>query len=198
MKHFTRFSKSGMLGIFAFAAIALSVSCQYDYSSPQPGLIQIRLKTISMNIPFTELNNFTIEYSLVEAVRDDGSRASIYEDPRAIDTKALGINMLDFRARDSVLILGESYLPPGDYSGIKFTITPNRYLTLKGYQRIGVVPLGFGDKREKLVYLPKAFKINEYHLTTATVEMNLDSVFVKGAFDYSFTPDYTVSSIIND
>jgi hypothetical protein len=196
MKQFTRLYRSGVFGIIALLAIFLTSSCQYDYSSPQPGIVQVRLKTISENIPFTELNNFIIEFSLIEAVRNDGSRASIYEDRSAIDTKPLGINVLDFRARDSILIVGESYLPPGEYSGIKFTIKPNRFLTLNGYQIISVIPVGFSSS-SALIYLPKPFKVDEYRLTAATIEFDLDQTLSKGAFDYLFVPHYKISSIKN-
>lgn len=196
MTQFTSFCRSSALGILAITAIFLTASCQYDYSSPQPGLVQVRLKTISNNIPVTALNNFIVEFSLIEAVRSDGARASIYEDRTAIDTKPLGINVLDFRARDSVLIVGESYIPPGDYNGIKFTIKPNRFLTLNGYQIISVIPVGFSS-RDALIYLPKPFKVNEYNLTAVTIELDLDQTLNKGAFDYLFVPHFTISSIKN-
>ncbi|MBA4313339.1 MAG: hypothetical protein C0417_12000 [Chlorobiaceae bacterium] len=195
MKHFTRFYKTGVLGMLAILMIFLTSSCQYDYSSPQPGIIQIRLKTISSYIPFSELNNFIITYSLVQAVRNDGSRAAIYEDLRAIDTKPLGINVLDFRARDSVLIIGETYVPPGDYSGVQFTITPKDDLTLRGYQKIKVNNIGF--ESSALIVLTQSYKVNEYNLTVVTIEFNLDQTLIKDAFDYNFIPNFHISSIKN-
>jgi hypothetical protein len=195
MKQFTRFSQAGVFGVLAVLLILISPSCQYDYSSPHPGIIQVRLKTISNSIPFTELNNFTIEFSQIEAVRDDGSRASIYEDLRAIDAKPLGINALDFRARDSVMIIGETYVPPGNYSGIKMTIRPGKEVTLRGYQKIDVIkPEGFNS----LLIVNRSYSVDEYHQTIITLEIDLDQTLVKGAFDYTFEPHYKISSIYNN
>ncbi|MBI5020153.1 MAG: DUF4382 domain-containing protein [Ignavibacteriales bacterium] len=195
MKHFICFYKTGIIGIMAISLMLLSSSCQYDYSSPQPGKLQIRLKTISNNIQFTELNNFIITYSVIQAVKNDGSRADIFEDLNAIDTKPLGINVLDFRARDSVLIIGETFVPPGDYSGVQFTITPKENLTLRGYQTVNVNPVGFESNVR--IYLSNSYKVNEYNLTVVTIELNLDKSLVKDAFDYNFIPSFHISSIKN-
>ncbi|MBI5476913.1 MAG: hypothetical protein HY964_09290 [Ignavibacteriales bacterium] len=195
MKQFTRFYKAGVFGVLVALLVLISPSCQYEYDSPNPGIIQIRLKTISNNIPFTELNNFEIEFSQIEAVQKDGSRASIYEDLRAIDAKPVGINTLDFRARDSIMIIGETYVPPEDYMGIKMTISPGRAVTLRGYQKINVIkPEGFNS----LLIIPRNYSVQEHHKTIITVELNLDSTLVKGAFDYTFRPYYNISSVINN
>ena len=59
-----------MKQIYAFFSIVLlaafSLSCsQYDYSSPLPGTIELRLKTISHNIDFAPLNNFTLKVTQI-------------------------------------------------------------------------------------------------------------------------------------
>ena len=94
--------------VIVFAAsiciIALHISCsQYNYSSPLPGVVDIRLRTISdsTRIPFTSLNNFVIKIASVLATRDDQAKGPIYADLEAISrTTEENLNTLSPQAKD--------------------------------------------------------------------------------------------------
>ena len=134
MKYRWKFrSLQSALLLILLLSVVYSGCTQYDYSSPLPGIIEVRLKTISHNIPFDPLNNFVIKVSRVEAIRDDGARTIIYEDLKAIQRTTNVYNTLDFRARDSALVMGESYAPPGHYVAIQLQIEAADAVIRDGY-----------------------------------------------------------------
>ena len=186
--------------LFAFAAvslIALDGCSQYEYSSPLPGIVDIRLRTKSNDIEFTPLNNFILKVTSVEAVRSDGARAPIYEDLKAIGRTTNIYNVLDLRARDSILTMGQGYLPPGDYIGVNLLIQPGSSVILDGYRNIPVVvPL---DLSPPLTFRKEGggtlFHIEEGRTTSIVVTLDLDATLLKGANVYYFQPHYYVSSI---
>lgn len=186
--------------LFAFALIsliALGGCSQYEYSSPLPGIIDIRLRTKSNEIAFTPLNNFILKVTSVEAVRNDGARAAVYEDTKAIGRTTNIYNVLDLRARDSSLTMGQAYLPPGDYIGINLLIQPGASVILDGYRNIPVDP---PDDFSPLLTFRKEgggtlFHIEEGITTSIVVTLDLDSTLQKGANKYYFRPYYYVSSV---
>ncbi len=175
----------------------LQLSCsQYDYSSPLPGIITIRLHTISdtTNISFSPLNNFVLKVSQVQVDRSDGAWAVVYADLKATGRTTGIYNTLDATARDSSMVLGESYLPPGTYTAILMLIEPGSAVVLDGYRYIPVVrPPTLGSA---LVFdFPSGFKVSEGRRTNVVLTINLDSSLVKGPDYYIFNPMYYISSI---
>lgn len=185
--HFIAISLS--LGVFAF----LNLSCsQYDYSSPLPGTIEIRLKTVSNNIEFQPLNNFTIKVTSVEALRANATRVVIYEDVKAINRTANIYNTLDFRARDSTLVIGQGFAPPDNYIGVLMTVEPGKQVVLNGYRTIEVSK---DETFDPLLVFAAPFTVRESQSTKITLTLNLDSTLVKGTVQYYFRPNYYISSI---
>lgn len=199
-------NKRNYLHIVAFilllgSCILLSLSCsQYDYSSPLPGIVEIRLHTIvdTTKISFSPLNNFTLAIAQIWAFRSDGARAEIVADLKALTQSQSGgsstrnFNTLDFRAQDSALIMGETYLPPGNYRSIFIQkAQPGRYVVLDGYRDIRVV----NDTIQQDLLFTRPFKIIEGHHTKIVLTINLDSSLVKLADQYYFNPLYYISSI---
>lgn len=92
----------------------------YEYSSPLPGILEVRLRVKNERtsvIPFSDFNIFNIIVKDVIAQRDDGAFLVILSDLNAIRRKRDGdtLNCLSLAARDSQLILGKTYAPPGVY-----------------------------------------------------------------------------------
>ncbi|HLF13369.1 MAG TPA: hypothetical protein VI932_00585 [Bacteroidota bacterium] len=175
---------------FMFAIINLG--CQTEYASPLPGIVEVRLKTISSNIDFNPLNNFILTVSAVEAVRDDDARAVVYGDLTAIDREDTKLNTLDVRARDSAVIIGQTYVPPGSYKGIDLLLEPARQAILDGYRIIRVDRQGNFDPRLRF---RSQFPIKELATTQIVLEVNLDSTLLRRANTYEFRPFYRISSI---
>mgnify|MGYP001571873207 CR=1 FL=1 len=175
---------------FVFAI--LNLGCQTEYASPLPGIVEVRLKTVSNNINFDPLNNFILTVSLVEAVRNDDARAVIYGDLEAIDRQDTKLNTLDVRARDSALIIGQTYVPPGSYKGIDLLLEPARQAILDGYRIITVDRQGDFDPRLRF---RSEFSIKELTTTQIVLEVNLDSTLLRRANTYEFRPFYSISSI---
>ncbi len=194
MKSVRPFSPRGVFFLSIVVLSLLALSCQYDYVSPSPGMIGIRLKTISdsTRIAFDPLNNFVIHVSEVEAVRSNSSRVVIYADPKAISRTTNTYNTLDTRARDSSLVIGLGYAPPGDYIGVNLLVDPGTTVVLHGYQQINVTePEGFSP----LLTFRAPFKVTESQATQIVLTLNLDSTLIHGAFEYIFRPYYYISSI---
>ncbi len=186
-----------LLGIM----VLLGLSCsQYNYSSPLPGIVSIRLHTIvdTTQISFSPLNNFTLTVSQIWAFRSDGARAEVVADLTALtQTQSSGsssrsFNTLDARAQDSSLYLGETFLPPGDYTEIFIQkAQPGHYVVLDGYRNIPIV----NDTIQQDLFFRKPFKIREGHYTNIVLTINLDSSLVRLADQFYFNPLYYISSV---
>ena len=165
---------------------------QYDYSSPQPGVLEVRLKTISNNIPFDPLNNYVIKVSRIEAVREDLAHAVIYEDLKAIQRTTNVYNTLDVRARDSILVMGQTYIPPGRYIGIILQVEPASAVIRDGYR---IIPVDLPDNSGYFFIYPARFEVREQASTLIKVAINLDSTLVQRANSYRFRPYTYISAI---
>jgi len=183
-----------LLLIFTILASIFNLGCQTEFASPEPGVIEVRLKTVSTNINFDPLNNFLLTVSSVEAVRSDDARAVIYGDLEAIDRKPTKLNTLDIRARDSLLIIGQTYVPPGEYKGIDLLLEPARQAILDGYRLITVERSPDFDPRLRF---RSNFTVQQLTTTRITLEVNLDSTLLRRANTYQFRPFYSISSIGN-
>ena len=177
-----------------FVLVLLSgLSCSnYDYSSPTPGVIEVHLRTISNNIPYLAVNNFILNLNQLEAIRSDGARVEVFSDLRANQRVfSAAYNLLDPRARDSSLVLGQVYAPPSDYSSLYIDISPSDSILLNGYQGVGVeLPAGSITGT-----LPTPFSLSESTGKKIVVVINLDSALVKGAQNFNFRPYIYISSI---
>ena len=196
------FKRSSIVFVVVYAVSLLVIlyasGCsQYDYNSPQPGTLEIRLHTQSTNIPFDTLNNYILKVDQIEAVRDDGARASIYSDVKAIGRTSSNYNTLDFRAEDSSLVMGAAYLPPGNYVGVNFLVLAGTQVILDGYRIIQVI-IPSGLARGQLIKFRRNFHIDELTTTRMVVTIDLDSTLFQGADRYYYLPSqasYIITSI---
>jgi len=174
--------------------LVLNVSCQYDYASPLPGVLDIRLHTISdsSRICFCPQNNFVLKITQVNVVRSDLAQAVVYGDIKAIKRTTGVYNTVDAHAQDSSLVIGQAALPPGDYLAILMLITPGSTAILDGYRNIPVNTLPTFDP---VLTFPSIFKISEQRTTRVVLTINLDSSLVKQTDTFLFNPYYYISSV---
>ena len=182
-----------LLALTVIATSALvNLGCQTEYASPLPGIVEVRLKTVSQNIKFDPLNNFILTVSSVETIRDDDARAEVFADLEAISREDTKLNTLDQRAEDSTLIVGQTYIPPGSYKGIDLLLEPAETVILDGYRVIDVERDPDFDNR---IRFRKPFTVSEFTTTSIILEVNLDSTLLQKANTYLFRPYYNISSI---
>lgn len=167
---------------------------QYDYSSPTPGLIEIRLHSISdtTDLSYNPLNNFVLKITSVTALRTDLAQGPIFADLKAINRTTGVYNTLDVHAEDSSLVIGEAYLPPGDYLGVYMLIDPGGFVVLDGYRNI---PVEKSDKFDATLKFFKPFHITEAHTTRIVLTIDLKLSLIKKSDSYFFDPHYYISSI---
>jgi hypothetical protein len=178
--------------LLLLAVLVFLNSCQYDYNTPDPGIVQVRLKTISNNIAFDPLNNFVLKVSRIVAIREDASQLLVYEDLKSIKRTTSVYNTLDERARDSVLVIGMAYAPPGRYLGIDLEVTPADAVIRDGYRIISVQKSPDFDSKLRF---REPFEIRESQTTAIKLAINLDSTLVQRANNYRFRPYYYISAI---
>lgn len=175
------------------AVILLGLNCSNpDYPSSQPGVIEVHLRSVSHNIPHSPLNSFTLQVTQIQAVRNDAARITIYEDVKAIDRKAAVFNTLSYDARDSAIIMGQTQVPPGIYTGINLLIDPGSTVIIDGYRTLKVVT---DADFNNLLTFSGYFEIKENTTTVVTVTIDLDQSLVKGAYQCYFRPTYYISSV---
>ncbi len=167
-----------------------NISCQYDYSSPLPGILEVRLKSISNNITFDPLNNYVIKVSNVEAIRNDGVRTVIFEDLRATQRTTNVYNTLDVRARDGNLVMGQTYVSPGSYSGLTISIEGADAVIRDGYR---IIPVEYPEGNAGTLISASPYEVRESATTLITVVVNLDSTLLQRANTYRFRPFFYIS-----
>ncbi|HLX13205.1 MAG TPA: hypothetical protein VKS81_10375 [Bacteroidota bacterium] len=176
--------------LFSVLAV-VNLSCDFpSYDSPLAGVLSIRLKTISTEIPFAATNdlnaanNFNLTINEVKANVSNGSYVALYEDVKAFGrTDPTIVNALDKRARDSSLIIGEGFAPPATYSGVSIILDPALLVTLQGYRNIQVNHTSvFYDN---LVFNGH-FSLSSNDTTHIIVTVLLDSLLQKQAETYNY------------
>ncbi len=196
------------------ALLVLSVtSCnQYDYSSPNPGILEIRLKTKNSRtsfMPFSSANFFSFNLKSLDAIRSNGARLDVLPDLNAIRRSNDGdnFNTLDTLSRDSVLVLGKVYAPPGTYVGIDIVaqiLGGNSFVQIAGVLGIPIIipviePI---PPPPALNQLPRpgqtlSFTVNESKLTRVTVMIDLDESLIRHTEFFEGDLQFYVSSIQN-
>lgn len=193
MKYIGRVHSLRSVSLFLSLFLLAGLGCNQDeLGSPLPGIIEVHLRTKSNNINFSPDNNFILKVSSVEAIRSDGARVVIFEDLRAIKRTTNIYNTLDPRARDSALIMGQTYVPPGSYRGVNLQIDPSESVILDGYRIIRVEK---PEPFDATLQFRSPFTVRELETTSIVLTVDLDSTLVKRANTYAFRPVYYISSI---
>lgn len=201
----SKFIKRAMTLSISVLALA-GISCeQFEYASPLPGILEIRLATKhnrQVLLPFNNDNLFTLNLRSLEVRQPGGVRLLVFASLQAIRRNPDGdtYNTLTFDSRDSVTLLGVAYAPPGIFTGIDMSVNPGPFL-YKSFGSYGtifnvvVVPpfqlfQKFGD-----LNIP----IEEGRVTVVTVTFDMDQSLtprISPSEDFfSYVPKFYVSSV---
>lgn len=189
-----------------------ALSCkEYEYISPGPGIVEIRLKVVNNRedlIPFGPTNQWYLLLKDLNLLQSGGVKLPVYADFRAIRRNPDGdpLNALDISARDSAIVMGQVYAPPESFVGVDLTVNFNPALAvfrngLPIANFILVNPPPPAPAVPTFFRIPPSvdmnIKVNESHLTRVTVTINLDSVLVRRSEYFELHPFFYVSSVQN-
>lgn len=218
----TRVTKASLLAFGGLLSV-FAISCKdYEYSSPLPGILEVRLKTVNNYqefIPFGPQNEFSLLLKdLNAALPGSAVKQPILPDLYAIrrDNDGYLFNVLDPLARDSSFILGQTYAPPLTYSGIDLAQVEFPRLFVLFYRerlvinsrgdtvltlvtdtiRVTVLPPP-APPLETFYHAPGTIQVNEGRVTVVTVAFDLDRVFIRRSESFEFHPSFYISSVIN-
>lgn len=193
------------------ALSSLALSCkQYEYASPLPGVLEVRLRVVNNRqdlVPFGPQNQFGLLLKELNALEPGNIRQPIYADLYALRRSPDGdaINALDTLSRDSAIILGATYAPPTSFAGLNLTMNFSQFLFF--FRPPNPLPILIAVNPPPLpapppptffeIQAPSSIKVNEDRLTVVTVTFNLDSVLVRRSEDFEFHPSFYISSIQN-
>ncbi|MBX2989747.1 MAG: hypothetical protein KF749_01120 [Bacteroidetes bacterium] len=168
------------------AVAMFGISCQqYEYSSPGPGILELRLavkNTRENIIPFNDFSFLNIVIRDMAVLRNDGTYLIVLADLQAIQRKENGdtLNCITFAARDSQIVLGQVYAPPGTYVGLgldKMTAVVHDPFLLRfdgnRYTPIAILDVGSAQKFTMLAP-PPPFEVRESRKTIVTFTLDLD------------------------
>ncbi len=197
-------------------ALALSVlSCeQYEYSSPHPGIIEVRLAVANNRqtlLPFASsdslgfASNFLFMNLRDLTVTQAGDiDLPIFADLSAIRRNSDGdpFNCLDVKARDSLLILGRAYAPPETFTGLKLIIEPPPNLFISQGFYGSEIPIVQVPPIQALQKFPRAgsnlnITVQQGRVTQVTVTFDMDTSLAQRSETFDYIPNFYISSVIN-
>ena len=195
---------------------ALALSCkQYEYASPLPGIVEVRLKVVNSRtdfMPFGPFNRFGLSLKELNAVEPNGFKQPIYADLHALGRNPDGdlINMLDTIAGGGNLVLGQAYAPPGAFTGVEIRIGGFDPAVLIINAQFGFInqilvnpPLPPAPPTPTFYQMPEPpattnITVSEGRLTVVTLGINLDSVLVRRSEYFEIHPSFSVLSVQNN
>jgi len=208
---------NGAILVALFTILFLGISCeQYEYFSPSPGILEVRFRTQNSRagsfLPYGVTSNLTLNLQSLQVRQPGNIKLPIYVDLNAVQRNDFGdfYNCLSDQARDSSLVWGRVYAPPGTYTGLDFSarLTPNQ-LGFGGGVGVTVVRDGIPGffsvfvpfETEASQLLPKSnqppfsIPVETDRRTIVTVTLDLDSSLVRRTEDFRYRPYFYVSSI---
>lgn len=199
--------------VFIIAASCISLSCeQYGYTSPLPGILEIRLRSVNNRqdlLPFSPDNNFPVNVTLLQVKTPSEAILPVYADLNAIrrDPESLYLfNCLDTLARDSSYILGQAYAPPGVFTAIEMRVLPLSFgrsrpvVTvyngpIENEIEVVVPPLTSDFYRLPAAGQSLSIPIEENRVTLVTLAIDLDSTLVQRTETFEYRPKFYVTSV---
>lgn len=195
----------------------LLLSCQqYEYVSPLPGILEIRLRasikdsTLQRFLPYTGNGNFSffpIILKSLKVLRPDGSEQSIFSDLDAIRRNPDGdlFNCLDARAQDSSLVLGIAYFPPSEISRLLLTVGPPPQMQVVVNYQSGFTSL-FDVRMPSIIpqelqqitsfnQEPLNVRVEEGRTTRVNVVIDIDQTLQRRTEWFEYHPTFYISSI---
>lgn len=206
-------ARIAVLRLLPVAAISLfAFSCkQYEYVSPLPGVLEVRLKVLNTRtqlMPFGPTSSYQLLLKDLVVAKGNITQpiyADLYAFRRNPDGDAF--NALDVRARDSSLILGQAYVPPTTFLGLELTVVCGPAVTIFRNQipipntiYVNSPPLP-APPTPTFFRLPESpasreIPIRESGRTVVTVTFDMDSSLVRRSEDFEIHPYFFISSVV--
>ena len=212
--------------LFCVMLSLLALSCKdYEYTSPLPGILEIRLRakstvdTTNVSFPLTNLATGTVSFlpailTHVFAKRPDGAQLELFTDLYSIRRNPNGdtVNCIGELVRDSAYVLGKAYSPPQTYTTIELRMLPIFLFGIQMTQRFGpdtsnIYAFTFIELRRPSTLLtdlnqlptpnqpPLNITVQEGRLTRVTITVDLDSTLVRRTEWCDYNPYFYISSV---
>lgn len=202
--------------LFAPLLMLASISCeQYEYASPTPGIVEIRLAVKNSRLdllPFTAYdsttnlqNEFLLRLRTIELVQPGDVRLEIFSSLSARQRNNNGdaFNTLSLEARDSLLLLGIGYVPPGTFAGLQFTmellegslLPPPRVIRTFGAYSSSIPVIELTPRKSFFPFPDVGIPVNEARITRITVTFDMDSSLIQRAEYFNYRGNFHISSI---
>ncbi len=196
--------------VLILVLVVSGISCsQYEYASPSPGILEIRLKTKNSRtdlMPFG-LSGLVINLKDLKTITSSSAKLDVLPDINAIRRSSDGdfFNALDTLARDSAIVLGKVYSPPATYTGIDIVaqFAGNTVFIAGVAGTFIAIPIDFSTPPPPaLNQLPRegqslSFTVNEGRLTRVNVMLDLDSTLIRRTETFRGDLQFYISSIQN-
>lgn len=160
--------------------ILLSGCSSNPYESSSPGTLKVTMISELGSFKATENDTFKIVFYNVEAIREDGAYAEIFDHPRAVIDNPDSVNI--FSAVDQPIVIGQTYLPPDKFLSLRMRIEPGKNFK-RGRSQI---PITKASDFVSTVILDKEFTIETDNLTEITVAFVIDSSLQKRAESFAY------------
>jgi len=194
-----------ILAVFFLAITALSCS-QYDYSSPDPGVIDVRLAvkhTRTDLMPFPDSlgiygSGMVFVMKSLEAVASNDVHLPVLSDLHAIRRNPDGdeFNALSLATRDSMTVLGSTYAPPGMFEGLELVMSPPQGVFISYGFYGSFIPVSPVLPFIGLQRLTADIPIESGRRTIVTVTFDLDGSLLQLTESFLFVPRFYISSVV--
>lgn len=198
----------GLAALIVAAITGLSCS-QFDYNSPLPGIVEIRLAVKNTRPDILEFggidtatgtgNFFVLNLKELEIAQANGSRLRVYSSLAAIrrDPDGDNFNTLALEARDSALVLGVVYAPPAVFSRLEMSITSTGFVIRSSGGNIPVIEIPPFRAFQQLPEEGQALSIpvTEGRTTRVTVTFDMDRSLIQRTETFDYVPHFFVSSV---
>lgn len=211
--------------LIPFLLLLAGLSCtEYEYASPTPGILEVRLAVKNSRqdlIPFGGLDSVTGNRSLfllnltdLEVSEAVGARLRIFASLNAIRRNPNGdiYNGISYEARDSSIVMGLTYAPPGIFTGLalNLSLVPlPRQFSPSGLPGIYIAQGSYGSAIDIFEFLstsdaqqlpavgqaPFAIEVIEGRTTRVTVTFDLDQSLIRQTESFTYDPVFYVSSV---
>jgi hypothetical protein len=180
-------------------------SCEnYPYESPQPGTLEIYMGVKNSRditiLPFGPTSFYPMSFTDLQARRPDATVLRIFSDLTAIRRSPELFNCLSEAARDSSIILGKVYAPPGDYTVLEiraqFGDSVLVFVPDQRFTNIFPVRDPAGVVVSDLNILSGVtIPVAEFKTTRVVVTLDLDSTLTRRTESFELHPTFYISSI---
>jgi len=192
------------VAVLAFGALSCE---QYEYNSPSPGVLEVRLKVLNTRtdlLPFATFDSTAQSFASMvfimkslEAVDANEVHLPIFSDLYAIRRNPDGdfFDALDPRARDSMTVLGAAYAPPQQFTSLELVIDVPEGVNISYGLYGSFIPVDPVIPFQALRQLEAVIPIESNRTTVVTVTFDLDQSLLQLTESFLFLPVFYISSV---